>query len=156
MVGNDLYFRPGVYRKLKDSSGTLLYLLGALSRVVGVSRVFRAEQLDGRSVSSDPELQAAALSYASGRSGDLVFVLKPGWMLAPTGTTHGSAGRDDQRVPILLMGAGIKHGQYAAATTPADIAPTLAALCGLTLAHAEGRARREAIADSPTSQARLR
>jgi predicted AlkP superfamily pyrophosphatase or phosphodiesterase len=156
MVGNDLYFQPGVYQKLKESSGTLLYLLGALSRIVGVSRVFRAEQLERYSTAADPELRAAALSYKSGRSGDLVFVFKPGWMLASSGTTHGSASRDDQRVPILLMGAGIRRGEFSASATPADIAPTLAALCGVTLPQAEGRPLREAIIETPTTQARVR
>jgi arylsulfatase A-like enzyme len=37
------------------------------------------------------------------------------------------------------MGAGIKPGRYDQAATPADIAPTLAKLCGITLPKAEGR-----------------
>jgi len=66
-------------------------------------------------------------------------------MSTARGTTHGSASSDDQRVPILLMGPGIKPGRYEDAATPADIAPTLAALCDVTLPRAEGHALRAAL-----------
>ena len=53
---------------------------------------------------------------------------------------HGTATADDQHVPILLMGFGVKPGQYQQAATPADVAPTLAAICGVTLPRADGHA----------------
>ena len=49
------------------------------------------------------------------------------------------------------MGKGIKPGEYLAEATPADIAPTLAFLTGITLTQAEGRVLTEAIASSPNS-----
>jgi hypothetical protein len=58
-------------------------------------------------------------------------------MISAGGTTHGSATPDDQRVPILFLGAGIKPGKYQEAATPADLAPTLAAIAGLAM-KAEG------------------
>ena len=45
--------------------------------------------------------------------------------VAAQGTTHGSANADDQRVPVLFLGHGIKPGKYSQAATPADLAPTL-------------------------------
>ena len=99
----------------------------------------------GGASSSDPLLRAAALSYVPGRSGDLIISLKPGWMFAVRGTTHGSVNPDDQRVPILFLGRGIKPGRYDRPATPADIAPTLARLCGITLSSAEGRVLTEAV-----------
>jgi predicted AlkP superfamily pyrophosphatase or phosphodiesterase len=143
--GTDLYFAPGVYQKLRATSGALLYVLAGVAAHPGISRVFRAEQLADRPLTGDGELRAAALSYMKGRSGDLVIVPKPGWMMAATGTTHGSASADDQRVPILMMGPGIKPGEYSTRATPADIAPTLAALRGVTMAKAEGRLLVEAM-----------
>ncbi len=71
---------------------------------------------------------------------------KAGWMAGGLGTTHGSANPDDQRVPILLMGRGIKQGRYGDAASPADIAPTLASLCGITLPQAQGTVLRSALA----------
>jgi len=40
-------------------------------------------------------------------------------------------------VPILLLGPGVKAGKYQDAASPADLAPTLAMLSGLTM-KAEG------------------
>jgi hypothetical protein len=46
---------------------------------------------------------------------------------------------------MLLMGFGIQAGEYFQAATPADIAPTLATLSGITLAPREGRVLAEAL-----------
>jgi hypothetical protein len=48
-------------------------------------------------------------------------------------------------VPLLLLGQGIKPGQYLEPASPADVAPTLAFLSGITLAAAEGRVLNEAL-----------
>ena len=136
---NDIYFEPGVYDKMLKSRPLLTAVVSAVASQPGVARVFRSEELRGAAGSKDALLRAAALSYFPGRSGDLVFATKPGWMISSAGTTHGSASADDQRVPILFLGRGVKPGKYAQAATPADLAPTLAALSGLTM-KAEGQA----------------
>ena len=46
------------------------------------------------------------------------------------------------------MGWGIEHGEYFGSITPADIAPTLASLCGITLATRDGRVLAEALKKS--------
>ena len=46
------------------------------------------------------------------------------------------------------MGYGIKPGEYFESTTPADIAPTLAALCGVILAPRDGHILSEALGKS--------
>jgi len=43
---------------------------------------------------------------------------------------------------------GIQPGEYFAQVTPADIAPTLASLCGITLATRDGRILAEALKPS--------
>jgi hypothetical protein len=101
--------------------------------------VYRAEQVHAGKTSSDPLLRAAALSYFPDRSGDLILVPRPFWVFADAGTSHGTESPDDQRVPIVLFGRGIKPGTYDDAATPADVAPTLARLCGVSLPHADGR-----------------
>jgi predicted AlkP superfamily pyrophosphatase or phosphodiesterase len=145
---NDVYFEPGMYEKLVASPAALASVLKSLSSAPGVDRVFRREELadTGAASSSDASLRAAALSYVPGRSGDLIASMKPGWMFTASATTHGSATPDDQRVPILLFGRGIKPGVYADAATPADVAPTLAALAGITMPQADGRVLGSALA----------
>jgi predicted AlkP superfamily pyrophosphatase or phosphodiesterase len=83
-----------------------------------------------------------------------VVVPKPYWFYVSadgtaqpgSATTHGSMYAYDQQVPIILFGAGIKRGEYLGTATPADIAPTLAQLCGITLANIDGRVLIEALA----------
>ena len=136
---NDIYFEPGVYTKITKSKELMAKVLGAVEARPGVARVFLSEQVRGGATSKDPLLRAASLSYFPGRGGDIIFATKPGWMISASGTTHGSANPDDQRVPVMFLGAGIKAGTYQEPATPADLAPTLAAISGLSM-KAEGHA----------------
>jgi hypothetical protein len=61
------------------------------------------------------------------------------------GTTHGTPYNYDQHVPVLFMGFGIRPGDYYGEASPADIAPTLAALCGVALASRDGHLLAEAV-----------
>ena len=96
-------------------------------------------------------------SYFSTRSGDLFLVPKPYWLWDYTepgtprdyGATHGHPYPYDQRVPVLFMGYGIQPGEYFQPVTPADIAPTLAALCGITLVAPDGHVLAQALKTLP-------
>lgn len=134
---NDLYFEPGAYDKVRRTPAAISAALAAITSRPGVQRVFRSEDVRDVASAKDPLQRAAALSYFPGRSGDLIIATKPGWMISAAGTTHGSANPDDQRVPLLFLGAGVKPGKYARPATPADLAPTLAAIVGVSL-KAEG------------------
>jgi arylsulfatase A-like enzyme len=59
---------------------------------------------------------------------------------------HGSATPDDQRVPLIFFGPGIKAGRYGDQASPADLAPTLAAALGVSMTGVEGRALAAALA----------
>ncbi len=129
-------------------------VMDAIRTVPGVAAVYRAEELRDRPATQSPAHRAFAYSYFPGRSGDLFILPKPYWLLDGTpagkprsyGTGHGVPYNYDQRVPVLLMGFGIKPGQYFQPITPADIAPTFATLCGITLASRDGRVLAEALA----------
>jgi len=136
--GNDVYFEPGMYDRLASNSAAMTAVLGNLKKTDGIADVYPAELVRSGSTAKDPVLRAAALSYFPGRSGDLVLVPKPGWMPSASGTTHGSGNPDDQRVPVVIFGPGVKPGIYEEQATPADIAPTLAALCGFALQNVDG------------------
>jgi hypothetical protein len=119
----------------------------------GVAAVYRAEELRDRPATQSPAHRAMANSYFPDRSGDLFILPKPYWLLDDTpigkqrsyGTGHGVPYNYDQHVPVLLMGFGIQPGQYFQPITPADIAPTFAALCGITLAPRDGHVLAEAL-----------
>jgi arylsulfatase A-like enzyme len=75
-------------------------------------------------------------------------------MFTGLATTHGSATEEDQRVPIIFYGRGVKPGEYRDAATPADVTPTLAALFGITMPQAEGQALRAALAGAAATSTR--
>jgi predicted AlkP superfamily pyrophosphatase or phosphodiesterase len=153
ITGSDIYFVPGVYEKLKGDAAAMNAVLDAIKAAAGVAEVYRAEQLVDRPATRSPTNRAMSDSYFPVRSGDLFVVPKPYWLMdgSPAGkmrsygTGHGTPYNYDQRVPILLMGYGIDPGQYHGDVTPADIAPTLASLCGITLAPRDGRVLAEAL-----------
>jgi predicted AlkP superfamily pyrophosphatase or phosphodiesterase len=147
--GPDVYFTDGSFDRLAKTPAALSAVIAALESQPGIARVFRREQLLAGANSSDPLLRAASLSYVPRSSGDLVFAIKPGWVSIASGTTHGTANADDQRVPVILMGRGIKPGEYRNAVTPADIAPTLASLVGITLSRTEGHALNAVLPPAP-------
>jgi predicted AlkP superfamily pyrophosphatase or phosphodiesterase len=151
--GSDVYFAPGVYEKLQHDDKAMRAVMDAALSQPGVAEVFRAQQVQDRPATQSPIRSAMANNYFPGRSGDLFIVPKPYWLMdrsAPGkrryGAGHGVPYNYDQHVPVLLMGFGIRHGQYFDPITPADIAPTLAVLCGITLATRDGHILAQALA----------
>jgi len=153
IAGNEVYFSPGVYAKLSEDSAAMNALIEEMLAVPGVAAVYRAEELSSASANFSGTRTAAELSYFAGRSGDLYVLQRPYWLTGGaaegskryTGTSHGTPYYYDQRVPVLLMGFGVRHGEYFEAATPADIAPTFGALTGITLATHDGRVLSEAL-----------
>jgi predicted AlkP superfamily pyrophosphatase or phosphodiesterase len=143
--GNEIYFAPGMYERVKRRPNVLKEIVKAMERQPGIDKIYTSDELAKGTTSTDGQLRAAALSYVPNRSGDLIISPKAGWMFTGKGTTHGTATADDQRVPVLLYGFGVKPGHYGGPASPADIAPTLAALAGVPLPNAEGRALKEAL-----------
>jgi predicted AlkP superfamily pyrophosphatase or phosphodiesterase len=154
ITSSDIYFAPGVYDRMKDVGEALQAISVAALSQPGVAAVYWAEEVQGRPATQNPIRTAVANGYLQGRSGDLFIVPKPYWLADGTpagktrtyGTGHGTPYNYDQHVPILLMGYGIQPGDYYREVTPADIAPTLATLCGITLATHDGHVLAEALA----------
>lgn len=152
ITGSDIYFAPGVYDRFRADGPAMNAVMEAIRSVPGVEAVYRAEELADRPATHNPLREAMADSFYAARSGDLFIVPKPYWLMDSRpagepgrGTGHGTPWNYDQQVPLLLMGFGIRPGQYYEAATPADIAPTLAVLCGITLAPRDGHVLGEAI-----------
>lgn len=153
VASTDVYFSTGTYDRLKADPAAMRAVLDAVRSVAGVADVYRAEEVQDRPATQSLLRMAEAASYFPGRSGDLLVVPKPYWLVTwgpagkprDYGTGHGTPYYYDQHVPVLLMGWGIEHGQYFGRITPADIAPTLAALCGVTLSSHDGRVLADAL-----------
>jgi hypothetical protein len=152
--GSDVYFTKGVYERWASDPAAVKALQDAVLAQPGVAEVYRAEELRERPATKSGLRNAFADGYYAERSGDLLIAPKAYWLLDSTpsgkarayGTGHGTPWNYDQHVPVLFMGYGIQPGEYYGSVTPADIAPTLAALCGITLAPRDGHVLSEAIA----------
>jgi predicted AlkP superfamily pyrophosphatase or phosphodiesterase len=151
--GTDVYFTPEAYQKLVQDPQAMHAIADAALAQPGVAEVYWSDQLKDRPATQSPIRDAMADSYFRGRSGDLFIVPKPYWLMDSTpagkarsyGTSHGTPYYYDQHVPILLMGYSIQHGEFLREVTPADIAPTLALLSGITLASRDGHVLTEAV-----------
>jgi hypothetical protein len=106
------------------------------------ARVLTRDDL-GRGVSGDFVTNAVRNGFFPARSGDILVVFEPYYMLPqkePTRTTHFTPYNYDSHVPILFLGPGIKPGRYPANVSVNDIAPTLATMLEIELpSGASGR-----------------
>ena len=141
-VYTDLYLAPGVYDRLKKTPEASEAVLQALRTLPGIAHAFRADDVDQPSArtSHDPVLRAVALNYYAPRSGDIIIVPAEHWLLSTAATTHGTLYSYDQQVPVIFYGAGVTPAVHEGPATPADIAPTVAALAGVGFAASDGKA----------------
>jgi len=142
-----VYFTAGVFDRVRGNAKAMAAIERSIKEIPGVGAVLRADQLS--TSSTDPVVRSAALSYMSGRSGDLMIVPSEYWYFsgrnAGFATTHGTLHEYDTHVPLIFFGGGITAAHVATQVTPADIAPTLGRLAGVTLSKAEGHALSEAL-----------
>ncbi len=143
--GVNMYFTPSALATIRSTRTVRDAMTTAALAQPGIAAAYWADDIATGISGDDPLRRAVILNFKADRSPDLHLIPKANWMSAATGSTHGTPNLYDQRVPIILMGWGIKPGRYLTTATPADIAPTFALLTGITLPRAEGRVLAEAI-----------
>jgi predicted AlkP superfamily pyrophosphatase or phosphodiesterase len=144
-TNSHVFLQRGMADRVGARPDVINAVKAALLATPGVGRVFWRDELASSRPTTDPFLAAWRLSYVPERTGDFIVIPKINWLFRSTGTTHGSPYEYDQRVPVMLFGKGIRPGVYTTTASPADIAPTLAALVGIRMPQAEGRILTEAI-----------
>jgi hypothetical protein len=72
-------------------------------------------------------------SYFPARSPDVMFILRPNFIMRQVGAAHGTPYDYDTHVPLVWFGAGIKPGVHEESVHVEDLAPTLAGLLGVDL-----------------------
>lgn len=144
-TGTDIYFTPAALATIHASPAARQAVANAALSAPGIARLYWGDDLTTSAAGDDQIKRSAVLSFVAGRSADLILIPKQYWMVGSSGTTHGTPYVYDQRVPVIMMGYGIRPGRYLTTATPADIAPTLAWLTGITLPRADGRPLAEAL-----------
>jgi len=130
-----------------DRARALAALVEILTAHPQVAAVFRAGELAAAPLPTGSPLDwtlkdRARASFDSERSGDLVVLLKRAVVPIPDPgrgyvATHGSPWDYDRRVPMLFWRRGLTGFEQSAPVETVDIAPTLAALLGITVAPGE-------------------
>ena len=103
-----------------------------------VAEAFTATDLS-RMDYSDPMRKLIQNGYNRKLSGDVLILLKPGYLpdtYGRKGTSHGTGYTYDTHVPLLFYGKGIVPGFTVRKTTITDIAPTLALLLDISMPNA--------------------
>ena len=90
-------------------------------------------------------------NYHPVRAGDIYIVQEPYWFnfdKGPVAGMHGSLWNYDTHVPLIFSGPGISAATIYRQVQPADVAPTIAALLGMSPpASAQGKVLPEVFAD---------
>ena len=84
---------------------------------------------------ANPLVAKVRRNYHVTRSGDIYIIQEPYWFLfdkGPVTAMHGSPWRYDTHVPLIFMGPGIQTKMVHRRVHPVDVAPTIAALLGMT------------------------
>lgn len=147
-VNGNFYFDEAAARRRKVDVAALEQAahLAAL-KVPGVAAAFtRTQILDGR-LPQTMIGRSVAQGFHAQRNGNLVIVPQPFFIIGEgVTTTHGSPYGYDTHVPVIFYGAGVAAGTQHTRVSPADIAPTLAALLKLTApSNSIGRVLSEAL-----------
>jgi len=148
IVGNGIYLdRETVREKKLEAAAVVSVLADSLRTMTKIAAAQTRAELMGHFPPSSIAHKMQR-SFHPQRSGDIMFALKPFYILddGTTGTTHGQPYEYDAHVPLILFGEGIRSGTHATDASPADIAPTLSALLGVEFpAGREGRVLTEAL-----------
>jgi predicted AlkP superfamily pyrophosphatase or phosphodiesterase len=150
VVDNAIYFDRKVLAAQKvDLETACRVVADALRRIpqVHLARVFTGAQL-ASGTGGDRVERAFGNGYFPARSGDLLVVFEPYWMIfsKSSKTTHFSAYSYDTHVPLILLGPRVQPGSYHARVEMNDVAPTLSVLLNLgSPSGSSGRVLAEAI-----------
>jgi hypothetical protein len=148
-VNSNIYLDEGTLeRKKVNREDVERTACAGVLKVAGVSACITRSELLKDELRNNRITSSVARGFYSSRSGDLIIVPQPYFFFFSSDiiTTHGTAYRYDTHVPVIFFGPGITPGTYFNECSPADIAPTLSALLGLTPpSNSEGRVLAEAI-----------
>lgn len=106
----------------------------------GIAFAFSSEDVRNRRLPTGIHERSILNSYVKGRSGDVVAMPKPFYIVGKNAATHFTDYSYDRYVPLIFLGERFKKGIYRKKTEIVDIAPTLAQILGtIPPSGSEGR-----------------
>lgn len=114
--------------QLRDEAAQHIALKTEL--LTGIAEVFSGSDVRRRTLPQEQHEKQILRTYFEGRSGDIIMIPKPNYLLAYGATTHMTGYSYDRYVPLIFVGKPFKNGLYAGGNI-IDIAPTLSFLMGI-------------------------
>ena len=151
-VNSNVYLdQEAVARRKLDRADVEREAGEAVLRLPGIAYCYTRAQIMAGQIPPTPVARSVAHGFFAQRNGDLVVVPAPFFMFGEgLATTHGTPYGYDAHVPVIFFGAGVAAGHYAVEASPADIAPTLAALLKVEPpSNAVGRILTDALKPNP-------
>jgi predicted AlkP superfamily pyrophosphatase or phosphodiesterase len=134
------FYRPYIYlndEKIvaakQDPMQVERAIASALTDLDGIELAVPTSDLSAKI--GNPLLQQVRYNHHLTRSGDIYVIQEPYWFLFDEGaipSMHGSPWRYDTHVPVIFSGPGIDAQYIHRPVHPADVAPTIAALLGMS------------------------
>ncbi len=108
----------------------------AIAKLDGIYDTYTRTQIETGALLRNDIGARLSLGFHPKVSGDVMVITESNYFIEPApfknNTTHGTVYSYDTQVPMLLAGAGIRAGTYREDVGPADIAPSLAAILGIS------------------------
>jgi arylsulfatase A-like enzyme len=134
------FYRPYLYlneekiaQAQRDPVAVQQAIADHLTDFEGIALAVATSQLT--SMWTNPLVRQIRHNHHKTRSGDIYIVQEPYWFLfdeGPIAAMHGSPWRYDTHVPIIFMGPSIQPQTIHRLVHPVDVAPTIAAILGMT------------------------
>lgn len=103
------------------------FVIDALSRKPFIAYAFELKKMSSVTL-AEPMKTMVVNGFNPVRSGDIQFIVKPGYFDGSTrGTTHGLWNPYDAHIPLVFFGWQVPHGKSNRTVYMTDIAPTVAA-----------------------------
>jgi arylsulfatase A-like enzyme len=148
------YFDRELIKKMKlDLAKVQAEAKAAISERIGVAYIITGSEFSAGKFPPGMFQRQAQHSYVPARSGDLMIIPRPNFMVGSTdAVAHHTGYAYDRTVPMILAGKAFRPGIYAREAEVVDIAPTLTFLLGtVPPSTTEGHVLRESLA-TPLTQ----
>jgi len=123
-----VYLNKKLFPNTNDVEAAQHLIVQSLKLYPFITSVFETSKISNATLTSSLK-EMFINGYTETRSGDIQFILKPGYFDGGLkGTTHGLWNPYDAHIPLIFYGWNIKPGKTNRETYMTDIAPTLAAM----------------------------
>jgi len=139
--------RPALARARINQDSLVQVVRSDFLKVPGVARADRISELARRDTVNDRVARRWLHIFSGEDQASLVVTLAPyNYWVASFYAQHGSPNDPDARVPIIFYGKDVRPGRYSEFARVVDMAPTLAAIIGVTpLEKLDGHVLKNAI-----------